>query len=157
MDRLNSEDFPKFFLSLDILFLTYLHENTHPEVQKTAEIVSNFHDFFVFLGFSYKTFMHSDAHTRVIHHKIPHKIPHRTVYMRLWWRNLGPRSNPTIYNNLFLTHCRFSIIGRHGAYVFIVALYPGLRFDNSSISLIYVSKFCLHRELFTIFTKNIYF
>ena len=59
------------------------------------------------------------------------------------------------YFNLFLTHCRFSIIGRHGAYVFIVALYPGLRFDNSSISLIYVSKFCLHRELFTIFFTKI--
>lgn len=66
----------------------------------------------------------------------------------------GPWSNPDEYLDLFLTHCRFSIIGRHGAYVFIVALYPGLRFDNSSISLIYVSKFCLHRELFTIFYKK---
>ena len=40
--RLNSEDFLKFFLCLDILFLAYSDESTYLEVQKTAEIVSNF-------------------------------------------------------------------------------------------------------------------
>ena len=41
MSRLNSEDFSKFFLCLDVLFLTYSDESTYLEVQKTAEIVSN--------------------------------------------------------------------------------------------------------------------
>ena len=39
--RLNSEDFSKFFLCLDILFLAYSPESTHLVVQKTAETISN--------------------------------------------------------------------------------------------------------------------
>ena len=34
--RLNSEDFSKFFLGLDILLLTFSYESTHSEVQKNA-------------------------------------------------------------------------------------------------------------------------
>ena len=40
MHRLNSEDFSKFFLCLDILVLTYPYESTHSEVNNNAEIVS---------------------------------------------------------------------------------------------------------------------
>ena len=40
MPRLNSEDFSKFLLCLDILFLTYSPVRAHLEVQKTAEIIS---------------------------------------------------------------------------------------------------------------------
>ena len=38
--RLNSEDFSKFFLCVDILVLTYPYESTHSEVNNNAEIVS---------------------------------------------------------------------------------------------------------------------
>ena len=40
MCRLNSEDFSKFFLCQDILFLTFSYESTHQEVQKNAKIFS---------------------------------------------------------------------------------------------------------------------
>ena len=39
--RLNSENFSKFFLCLDILLLTYSHESTPSEVKKNAEIFPN--------------------------------------------------------------------------------------------------------------------
>ena len=41
IDRLNSEDFLKFFLCLDILFPTYIYESTRREMQKNAKIFSN--------------------------------------------------------------------------------------------------------------------
>ena len=40
MIRLNSEDFSKFFLCQDILFLTFSYESTYQEVQKNAKIFS---------------------------------------------------------------------------------------------------------------------
>ena len=40
MVRLNSENFSKFFLCQDILFLTFSYESTHQEVQKNAKICS---------------------------------------------------------------------------------------------------------------------
>ena len=49
MVRLNSEDFSKFFLCLDIIFLTYTFERTHLIVPKNVEIFRiflNIHDFF---------------------------------------------------------------------------------------------------------------
>ena len=39
--RLNSEDFLKFFLCLDILFFSYSHESSHLEVKKNAENFPN--------------------------------------------------------------------------------------------------------------------
>ena len=43
----------------------------------------NIHDFFDFFEvFRIKTFKHSDAQTRAMHHKIRHTISHRTVYMQ---------------------------------------------------------------------------
>ena len=84
--RLNSEDFSKFFLCLDILFLTYSDESTYLEVQKTAEIVSNICEyswfFRLFRGFSYRTFYASGTQSRAMHQKIPHKIWRRTVFVR---------------------------------------------------------------------------
>ena len=60
MARLNSEDFSKFFLCLDILFLAYSPESTHLVVHKTAETISNLLEyswfFRLFRGFSYKNF-----------------------------------------------------------------------------------------------------
>ena len=56
--RLNSENFSKFFLCLDILFLAYSPESTHLVVQKPAETISNLLEyswfFRLFRGFSYK-------------------------------------------------------------------------------------------------------
>ena len=40
ISRLNSEDFSKFFLCQDILFLTFSYESTHQEVQKNARFFS---------------------------------------------------------------------------------------------------------------------
>ena len=60
ISRLNSEDFLKFFLCLDILFLTYSHESSHLEVKKNAENFPNILEyswfFPLFRGFSYKNF-----------------------------------------------------------------------------------------------------
>ena len=39
--RLNSEDFSKFFLGLDILLLTYSDESAHLDVKKNAGFFSN--------------------------------------------------------------------------------------------------------------------
>ena len=41
MIRLNSEDFSKFFLCLDIAFLTYSFEKAHIIVPKNVEMFSN--------------------------------------------------------------------------------------------------------------------
>ena len=83
--RLNSEDFSKFFLCQDILFLTFSYESTYQEVQKNAKIFSiilEYSWFFrLFRGFSYKTFLYSELQLRAMKHQIPHKIPHRTVYV----------------------------------------------------------------------------
>ena len=58
--RLNSEDFSKFFVGLDIIIWPYYYERTPREIQKNVEffrIFSNFHEFFWFLsGFSLKVF-----------------------------------------------------------------------------------------------------
>jgi len=86
MIRLNSEDFSKFFLCLDILVLTYPYESTHSEVQKNAEILSDILEyswfFRLFRGFSYKTFEPKRTQSCHAHHKIRHKIPRRTVFVR---------------------------------------------------------------------------
>ena len=72
MPRLNSEDFSKFFLCLDILFSTHLFESTRQEMHKNANffrIFLNVHDFFNFFEvFRVKTFLHSDAQTPDMHH-----------------------------------------------------------------------------------------
>ena len=81
--RLNSEDFSKFFLWLDALFLTFSYVSTHSEIQKNAWFFSNFLEyswfFQLFRGFSYKTFLYSELQLHDMHHKIPHKISHRIV------------------------------------------------------------------------------
>ena len=86
MTRLNSENFSKFFLCLNISYLTLSYERTHLEVQKNADffrIFLNFQDFFRnFPGFSYKTFLYSELQLRAKHHSIPQKILRRTVIMR---------------------------------------------------------------------------
>ena len=60
MVRLNSENFSKFFVCLDIIFWAFSNERTLGEVQKNVEffwIFLNFPDFFRFFrGFSYKFF-----------------------------------------------------------------------------------------------------
>ena len=60
MVRLNSGDFSKFCVCLDIIFWDFSYERTLGEVQKNVEffwIFLNFHDFFRFFrGFSYKFF-----------------------------------------------------------------------------------------------------
>ena len=38
MFRLNSEDFSKIFLRLDILFLTHLYESTRQDMQKKSSV-----------------------------------------------------------------------------------------------------------------------
>ena len=48
MNRLNSEDFSKFFVCLDIIFWAFLYERTLEEVKKNVEffrIFMNFHEF----------------------------------------------------------------------------------------------------------------
>ena len=84
--RLNSEDFSKFFLCLDILFLTCSYESTHLEAQKNAEIFSDILEyswfFRLFRGFLYRTFELKTTQSCLGHHQIPHKIPHRTNDMR---------------------------------------------------------------------------
>ena len=49
--RLNSEDFSKFFLSLDILFLTSSYERTHEKVQKNAKNFSDYSWIFMIFRF----------------------------------------------------------------------------------------------------------
>ena len=84
--RLNSEDFSKFFVGLDIIIWPYYYERTPREIQKNVEffrIFSNFHEFFWFLsGFSLKVFLYSEIQLRATHHKNLHEIPRRTNIMR---------------------------------------------------------------------------
>ena len=76
--RLNSEDFSKFFVGLDIIIWPYYYERTPREIQKNVEffrIFSNFHEFFWFLsGFSLKVFLYSEIQLRATHHKNLHEI-----------------------------------------------------------------------------------
>ena len=86
MGRLNSEDFSKFLVGLDIIIWPYYYERTPREIQKNVEffrIFSNFHDFFWFFsGFSYKIFLYSEIQLRATHHKNLHEILRRTNIMR---------------------------------------------------------------------------
>ena len=72
MYRLNSEDFSKFFVSLDIIFWAFSYERKLGEVLKNVDffrIFLNFHDFFRFSrGFSYNFFLYSELQSRPIHH-----------------------------------------------------------------------------------------
>ena len=72
MVRLNSGDFSKFCVCLDIIFWAFSYERTLEEVQKNDEffrIFLNFHDFFRFFrGFSYKFFLYSELQSRAMHH-----------------------------------------------------------------------------------------
>ena len=64
MLRLNSEDFSKFLLCSDTIFLTNSYESTHREVRKNVEIFRiflNIHEFSQhFRSFSFKTFLYSE-------------------------------------------------------------------------------------------------
>ena len=77
--------FQSFCLRLDILFLTYSYESTHPGARKMLKcfrIYLNIHDFSTFSRFSFKNFESKRTKSCLWHQKILHKIPHRTVYMR---------------------------------------------------------------------------
>ena len=83
---MNSEDFSKFLLCSDTIFLTDSSESTHLEVQKNVEIFRiflNIHEFSRhFRRFSFKSFLYSELQSRVIYHKIHHKILRRMGYVR---------------------------------------------------------------------------
>ena len=85
MDRLNSEDFSKFFVRLDNLFWAFPYERTLGKVQKNVEffrIFLNFHEFFRFLtGFLAVPFLYSELQSRAIHHWILHEILRRSYIM----------------------------------------------------------------------------
>ena len=86
MSRLNSEDFSKFFVGLDIIIWPYYYERTPREIQKNVEffrIFPKFYEFFWFLsGFSLKVFLYSEIQLRATHHKNLHEILRRTNIMR---------------------------------------------------------------------------
>ena len=70
--RLNSEDFSKFFVCLDIIFWAFSYERTLGEVQKNVEffpISLNFHDFFDFFDVFYTIcFLYSELQSRAMLH-----------------------------------------------------------------------------------------
>ena len=83
MYRLNNGIFLKFFLCLDIFFLTFSLERTHLKSRKIFfRIFLIFRVYFgLFRDFSYKTFLYSEKQSRVYHHKMPRKIPRWTLYV----------------------------------------------------------------------------
>ena len=87
MIRLNSEDFSKFLLPLDIIFWANFYERTHKNLQKNQKlfrIFSNFFEFFhVFRSFSkFCFFVQQDAQSRATHQTIRHEILRRMDSVR---------------------------------------------------------------------------
>ena len=80
---LNFEDFLKFFLCSDIIFLTYLYGRTHLIVQKNVEIITKIFEyswfFRLFRGFSHKTFLYSELQFRAMYSSVHKSFLPKTV------------------------------------------------------------------------------
>ena len=68
---LNSEDFSKFFVGLDIIIWPYYYEITPREIQKNVDffrIFLNFQEFFRLRFFFVNFFLYSELQSRDIDH-----------------------------------------------------------------------------------------